>query len=108
MPRGGARPGAGRKKKKDLQVLHNMIDARFADEDWRRVLDMLIAEISFGGTAGLRAAEILWRYRFGLPAARAARVHSPAPAPLPAPPPHNALPRRPTRHHSRRRASRRK
>src|SRR5512143_2188746 len=69
MPRGGPRHHAGRKKERDLDLLRKMIDRKITLSQWEFVLDALLLEVRRGGHAGVRAAELLWRYRFGIPTA---------------------------------------
>lgn len=69
MPRGGPRLHAGRKKERDLNLLRRMIDRKVTLSQWENILDALLLEVRRGGHAGVRAAELLWRYRFGIPTA---------------------------------------
>jgi hypothetical protein len=64
MPRGGKRPGAGRKTNAELEAVHNFMDQNFDDGDWLALFKRLY-ELALGGS--MRAADLLLTYRFGNP-----------------------------------------
>lgn len=64
MPRGGSRPGAGRKSNAEIQQIRKMLDLAITEDDWRALAHDLLARARKGD---LRAAQILLHYRFGDP-----------------------------------------
>lgn len=64
MPRGGARPGAGRKSKTEIQAIRNIIDDNIDAAQWDELFGRL-REFALKGN--MRAAQLLLAYRFGQP-----------------------------------------
>ena len=67
--RGGARPNAGRKSNKELAEFRSLFDKVLSGTRQRAIL-LRIAAIAEKGTnesAAVRAAALLWSYRYGLP-----------------------------------------
>ncbi len=68
MSRGGARPGAGRKTNAEITRVRNLIDAVVSDDDWKKVLaNLLDIATTNKGYPAVQAAQLLCRYRFGVP-----------------------------------------
>ncbi|HEY6040682.1 MAG TPA: hypothetical protein VIX58_01015 [Anaerolineae bacterium] len=51
----------------DIRPLHKTIDSALTNKDWRDLILMLAARSKRPDAGGLRAAELLLRYRFGQP-----------------------------------------
>lgn len=69
MPRGGRRPGAGRKSNAELQTVRNILDQVISQDRWEQLFQTLYAHARKGN---MRAAEILISYRYGDANAQAA------------------------------------
>ncbi len=68
MSRGGARPGAGRKTNAEIARIRELIDSVISDDDWKKVLaNLLDIATTNKGYAAVQAAQLLCRYRFGVP-----------------------------------------
>lgn len=64
MPRGGKRPGAGRRKtKQQFERLQALAAQAITDETWIKVLKGLAEEAEYGN---VRCAELLFHYAFGI------------------------------------------
>ncbi len=64
MPRGGARPGAGRKSNAETERMRKLFDANMTEKDWRDALKGIVRAAKKGNA---KAMDVLLRYRFGLP-----------------------------------------
>ncbi len=68
MSRGGARAGAGRKTNAEIERVRELIDSVISDDDWKKVLaNLLDIATTNKGYAAVQAAQLLCRYRFGVP-----------------------------------------
>lgn len=64
MPRGGRRPGAGRKTNAELSTIRTVIDETIKNDDWQTLVNNLFALAKKGN---VRATQLLFTYRFGDP-----------------------------------------
>jgi hypothetical protein len=62
MPRGGTRPGAGRKSEQELKTIRAAIDNNITPKQWNTIIRKLYALAEKGN---IRATQILITYRFG-------------------------------------------
>ena len=76
MPRGGSRPGAGRKTNAEIKAVRTILDQTMTPEQWNHLFRRL-REFAFKGN--IRAAQLLLTYRFGDPNAEPAE---PPPPPI--------------------------
>jgi hypothetical protein len=64
---GGARPGAGRKRKDDENDLITMLDACIKPEEWKEMFSVMFARACSGD---ILAGKLLMAYRYGMPVQR--------------------------------------
>lgn len=64
MPRGGFRPGAGRKSNAAIQDVRALLDESVPTRDWKKLVRHLHALAMQGN---VRAAQLLFSYRYGNP-----------------------------------------
>jgi hypothetical protein len=64
MPKGGSRPGAGRKSKAEEAGLKQLLDAAWTPTDRKAVIKALIAQSKKGN---VKAAALLMSYAYGKP-----------------------------------------
>ena len=67
MPRGGARPGAGRKSKAETLQLDKLLDECVSDDDIKELFRVLVRN---GKRGNINAIMALFAYRYGKPKAR--------------------------------------
>lgn len=64
MPRGGSRPGAGRKHNPEIKTIRTVMDKTVPQSEWKTIIRNLLALAQQGS---VRAAHLLFTYRFGNP-----------------------------------------
>lgn len=67
MPRGGARPGAGRKSKAETLQLDKLLDECVSDDDIKELFRVLVRN---GKRGNINAIMALFAYRYGKPKER--------------------------------------
>lgn len=83
MPRGGKRPGAGRKSNTEIKTIRALIDDNVQADEWQAIVRNLVKDANEGN---LRATQLLLTYRYGDPYAE-----QPAPLPQEGPARENSL-----------------